>query len=432
MSLRRISSAACAPAGLALALLPGLVAPARADVDSRGELGIETRAFVPDGDARTDAGNVAAISRLIVDADADVKGLDDASFRARVFSRLDPNDSGRSLITPEELYVNLEFGPVRVRAGWQMLNWTATEAFHPADIMNSRILDSSFENPEKLGELILTQRLDIPNGNVEVSVMPLFVAPRLPTRRSPLNLAGPGVPLGEALVLEDDGALVNSRLHGQWALQVQQVWGDADVSLHLVHQVDRQQPLFVFNPASGMVHPIYQGVTQLGGTYAHVIDHLILKLEGAYRRFDRVSAQGALGAVAQRDHVLISLGTEYVLGLGDGSETSLLAEGQALIPTVPDYPEALEPLFQHDIMIGARHAFNDEQSTALLATLVVDAANPEQLLGSASISRRLGESWELLGGFRVFNYPAKDPRNVQGFEHLDGQNHVYVNLSRHF
>jgi hypothetical protein len=432
VSLRRIPGPAWARCGLSLALLPALAAPARADVDSRGELGIETRAFVPDGDARTDAGNVAAISRLIVDADADVKGLDDASFRARIFSRLDPNDSGRSLITPEELYLNVEFGPVRLRAGWQMLNWTATEAFHPADIMNSRILDSSFENPEKLGELILTQRLDIPNGNVEVSVMPLFVAPRLPTRRSPLNLAGPGVPLGEALVLEGDGAVVDSRVHGQWALQVQQVWGDADVSLHLVHQIDRQQPLFVFNPASGMVHPIYQGVTQLGGTYAHVIDHLILKLEGAYRRFDRISPQGPLGALPERDHLLLSVGAEYVLGLGDGSETSLLAEGQASIPTVAGYPEALEPLFQHDLMLGARHAFNDEQSTTLLATIVVDVAHPEQLLGSASISRRLGESWELLGGFRVFNYPPRDPATPQGFEHLHGQNHVYLNLSRHF
>ena len=110
----------------------------------------------------------------------------------------------------------------------------------------------------------------------------------------------------------------------------------------------------------------------------------------------------------------------------------MIAEGQALIPTVAHYPEALEPLFQHDVMIGARHAFNDEQSTALLATLVMDVEHPEQLLASASISRRLGESWELVAGFRVFNYPAKDPRNVQGFEHLDGQNHVYLNLSRHF
>ena len=432
MCLGRISGGGWARGVSLLSLVPALAAPARAEVDSRGEVGVEMRAFAPDDDARTDAGNVAAISRLIVDADADVKSLDDASFRARLFARLDPNDSDRSLITPEELYVNLEFGPVRVRAGWQMLNWTATEAFHPADIMNSRILDSSFENPEKLGELILTQRLDIPNGNLELSVMPLFVAPRLPTRRSPLNLAGPGVPLGAALVLEDDGALVTSRLHGQWAVQLQQVWGDADVSLHLVHQIDRQQPLFVFNPASGMVHPIYQGVLQLGGTYAHVIDHLILKVEGAYRRFDRVSAQGPLGAPPRRDHLLLSLGTEYVLGLGDGSETSLIAEGQALIPTVAHYPEALEPLFQHDVMIGARHAFNDEQSTALLATLVMDVEHPEQLLASASISRRLGESWELVAGFRVFNYPAKDPRNVQGFEHLDGQNHVYLNLSRHF
>jgi hypothetical protein len=177
-------------------------------------------------------------------------------------------------------------------------------------------------------------------------------------------------------------------------VQLQQVWGDADVSLHLVHQIDRQQPLFVFNPASGMVHPIYQGVLQLGGTYAHVIDHLILKVEGAYRRFDRVSAQGPLGAPPRRDHLLLSLGTEYVLGLGVGSETSLIAEGQALIPTVAHYHEALEPLFQHDVMIGARLAFNDagdtlyaRTPTGLWAVAAPPAVSPPRRLAASDSVR---------------------------------------------
>ena len=58
----------------------------------------------------------------------------------------------RTILVVEEAWVEWKAKPFRVRAGFDLLNWTATEAFHPSDILNSRNLDSSIQNYDKLGE----------------------------------------------------------------------------------------------------------------------------------------------------------------------------------------------------------------------------------------------------------------------------------------
>src|SRR5687768_9486515 len=114
---------------LALAsLLLASTAQAEVDVASRGELGFESRVFWPDDTKETYIGNVAMAGRLQVDADSGIEALDEVSARARVFSRLDPVDEVRTRIVPEEVFVNVELEPLRLRMGYQMLNWTATEA----------------------------------------------------------------------------------------------------------------------------------------------------------------------------------------------------------------------------------------------------------------------------------------------------------------
>jgi len=410
-----------------------LASHASADIDSKGELGTESRLFFPDDTKKTDIGNVAVVGRLQVDAELNDPGpVDDLSARARLFSRLDPYDDNRSRVVPEELYLNMELGILRVRAGYQMLNWTATEAFHPADVINSRILDGSFENPEKIGELIGSLRFEIPDGNLEVFVMPLFTEPVLPSTRWPLSLSGPDFQLGEALVLESDGDVTDDVLQAQWGTQIQQTIEDADIALHVIQHIDRSAPLVVLD-STFTPRPVYQALTQVGLTYQHALDTTMLKLEGAYRVFDRPGTRyTAYGLVPRRNHVLVAAGVEQSVSLGAGSETALLLEGQALIPTQGDYPDQLEPLFQHDVMVGMRHAFNDEQSTAILATVIVDVEHPDQLVMGASLNRRLGEEWGLTTGVRLFSIPPDDPDAPVLYERLNDQHQLYLDLKRYF
>lgn len=413
-------------------------AAAQLELESRGELGVESRVFLPDDTVDTDFGNVAMVGRLHADADIGTDALDELSARARVFSRLDPYDELRSRVVPEELYATVELEPVRLRVGYQMLNWTATEAFHPADVINSRILDGAFENPEKLGEPTASLRVEIPEGNVELYAMPFFTAPVLPSSRSPLGFAGPNLSLGAPLVLERDGDLDEQRFQPQGGLQVQQTWGDADVSVHVLHHIDREQPQVVLDLDAGLPRPVYQAVTQLGGTYQHALDGTVLKLEAAYRAFVRpgggvpMGGENVLGALAPRNQVLLAAGVEHGVSRGDGSDTALLLEGQMLIPTQDDFPELLEPLFQHDVLLGVRHAFNDVQSTALLTTVIVDVEQPEQLVVGVSVSRRLGEEWGLTTGLRLLRVPPTDPFAPIGVENLHDDHQLYLDLRRYF
>jgi len=409
-------------------------ARAEVDIESKGELGTESRLFYPDDTKDSDIGNVAVVGRLQVDAELDDPGpIDDLSLRARLFSRLDPYDDHRSRVVPEELYLNAELGMARLRAGYQMLNWTATEAFHPADVINSRILDGSFENPEKIGELIGSLRFEIPDGNLEVFFMPLFTEPVLPSSRSPLSLSGPDFELGDALVLERDGDVTDDAFQPQWGTKIEQTIGSADIAVHAIQHIDRSAPLIVLDGATFTPRPVYQALTQVGFTYQHALDTTLLKLEGAYRAFDRPGARYTrYGLVPRRNHVLASAGVEQSVSLGGGSESALLLEGQALIPTQGDYPDQLEPLFQHDVLIGMRHAFNDEQSTAILMTVIADVEHPDQLVMGASLSRRLGEEWGMTTGVRLFHLPPDDPDAPVLYERLHAQHHVYFDLKRYF
>lgn len=405
-----------------------LAALAQPEVESRGELGSESRVFLPDDDDRTDAGNVAMFGRLNVNGEYEA-----LSARARMFSRLDPYDSVRTRVVPEEIWLQAELEPLRLRVGYQMINWSATEAFHPADVINSRILDGNFENPEKIGEPIAALRVEIPNGNVELMFMPVFTAPVFPSTRSRLSLSGSEIALGEPLVLERDGDVTGKRLQPQWAAVVQQTWGDADVALHLFQQIDRSAPLVVLEPATFSVRPMYQAVTQLDVTYQHVIERSIVKVEAAYRRFERPAMDmTAYGPVPERDHVLAAAGFEHGLDGVDGAELSLLVEGQVLIPLVDDFPKLQKPLFEHDVLFGVRHAWNDEASRALLATVIVDVEDPARLVFGAAYNQRLGEEWGVTAGLRLLRYPPKDRDQKVLYEYLHDAHHLYLNLTRYF
>lgn len=415
---------------LAVAALAIAAGDTRAEdaIASRGELGFESRVFRPDDDAATKDWNTTTIGRLYVDAE---KGR--VAARARVFSRFDPGDRERSVFIPEELWAELNASPVRLRAGYQMLNWTATEAFHPADVINSRYFDSAIENPEKLGEPMVSARVAIPNGNVEAMFMPFFTRPIFPSRRSRWNLGGPGLALGEALVLRRDGTVTNETFVSQWAVRAQQTWGSADISVHVLQNIDRYLPIPVFDVATFTARPLFQPVTQFGGTYQQAIGGLLVKVEAAYRALYRPeSKMTAYGPIPQRDHFLGAIGFEYGVPHDGGGESTWLLEGQLFLPRNRNLPAFYEPLFQHDVLAGYRYAWNDEDSKAIFLGAIVDVARPKEFFVNIGYSQRLGETWGLQAGARFVRVPARNPGAPVLYEWLNDAHQVYANLLRYF
>jgi len=387
---------------------------------SRGEAAGEARVFTDDGRDETEDAGLGMFTRLEAGYR---KGR--LRFRVRGFARVDRLDDSRDIAAFEEAWLDYRAGVWQARAGFQLLNWTATEAFHPADIINSRNLDSNIESPEKLGELMFSLRRRVGQGGLTVYYMPRFEEPRLPGATSRLSFAPPGFDIGDALRLEGD-RLTDDRDETQWGLRFTQVVGNADLSLHYLDHVDRQFPAIAVDPEGGELRPVYLGVQDWGLTYLHILGGWIFKLEAAYKDFEETTNP----ELALPDHSQAAFGLEYGWVYAGGAEGTAIVEGQNLFG-LEEEERAAVSVFQRDFLIGYRHAWNDILGRELLITAIFDAERGREFLINANYKQRLSDTWSVETGLRWIEAPPDDFPPV-GLELLDESNQLYLTLSRFF
>ena len=390
---------------------------------SQGEIAYEARGFTDDHIDSTEDWNQGVFARL------------DTSWRKgpwrmslRGFGRVDSEDDSRNIAALEEAWVGFRKRGWEAILGFQMVNWTATEAFHPADVVNSRNLDSDLERPEKLGELMLSVRRRIADGGLTLYYLPRFEEPRLPEASNRLSFAPPGTSIGDALWLDDDGSLSGSNSGSQWGFRFTQTLGDADISVHYLDHMDRLNPAFQLDFLAGEVVPVYQRVEDFGATWLQIFGALIVKVEYAYKDF--ADQTGALAALQQVDHQAGAFGFEYSWTGGAGWETTLLLEGQSILDTSEEERYALSA-FQRDILVGWRHSWNDVMGRQLLATFIFDTERSNEYLFNASYEQRLSDTWKIRGGVRYIDAAPKDVFPI-GLENLDEDNQVFLTVSRFF
>jgi len=361
---------------------------ANADTFSRGSVSIESRGYQPDDADDTEDFGVALVTRLEIKYRPGALNL-----VLRGLARFDAVDSTRNVAALEDAYVGYEAGPLSLRVGSQILNWTTTEAFHPADIINSRNFDSDLESLEKFGEPMVELRLRILQGGLSLYYMPMRIEPKLLPAESRLSFVPSGVELGDAIWLDRNGSKSEDLFEHQGAVQLNQTIGPADIALHVVDHSDRQQPAFTIDPSSGELRPVYFSVTQFGLTYVHVLGSLLLKLEGAHRRMREPDPVEAPDVVAYPDHQQVAGGLEYNWTTPGGSDATFIAEGQAVIAD-RKFRQQLN-LFQSDVFFGYRHAFSDEQGREILLGFIVDVEKPYEYLASVRYQQRLSDTWSI-------------------------------------
>lgn len=401
------------------------------DWKSKGETTLESRLFEDDHEAQTQDSGLGMFARL----ELDVK---QGPWRAnlRGFGRLDRKDSERDLTAIEEFWAGYRDERWEARLGYQMLNWTATEAFHPADMVNSRNLDSNIENPEKLGELMLSLRRRLGEGGLTFYYMPYLEAPRLPGGESRLSFLPAGGVYRNAVWVKDRDELADDDWADQFGLRFNQTIGDVDFSLHYLDHLDRSQPQVALDFDNGIqVTPVYFRVVDLGLTYLQVIGPVIFKLEAGHRDFVEADAVllaqiGSTGVTQPLDHDQIAFGLEYGLSHENGSETTWLLEGMTVTGVNKDERAALSP-WQRDMLAGVRHAFNDTMSREILVTTIVDLERSHELLINLSYKQRLSDTWSIQTGARFVDAPQKGDA-ARGLEFLDQSNQVFLNVSRFF
>lgn len=445
-AVRRGAAMGLAAAGVCL--LAGPAAAKKLKVESQGQLSIEGRVFSDDEIDRTQDTGLGLSGRL--EAQAKYKPFD---ARLRLFSRVDGLDETRNLVNIEELYLGFKMKPVRVRAGYQLLNWSATEAFHPADMLNARNYDSRLENPEKLGEPMVEVEVRFWEGNISAYYMPVRRAPILPRAESRLSPFPKllDIPIGQPLFAGRDRKIGEGWLEHQWAVRIEQSLGDADLSLHVFQHVDRSQPTQVVDLATGDIRPLFHFVTQVGGTWQQVFGPVVGKLEVGHREFGYPDAPVApspdrpppyrLIHREMLDHTQIAAGLEFGWGIGQG-EGTVIVEGQVMI--VYDEARLAEPdlgPFQKDVLVGYRHRFNDVAGTRLQGGVMVDVDDPtgEQMI-VAQFERRLGDVWSLSANLRaILAEPQPDLEDralaelrAVGMERWNNANELNLTLSRFF
>ena len=401
------------------------VLPLHAKTKSGGDVSLTSRVFTPDDDPSTDDWGVTTDARL------EFKAKQAGGFRQelRVLGRAAAVDESRSDLILEEFWAGWRGDWLDVLVGARLINWSATEAFHPADIINSRNLDSDIENAEKIGEPMASVRARLWQGGLTAFFMPLRLAPRLPGPRSRLNFSQ-GQPLGKTLWSNRDEGIDDGPWTSQWAARFDQTFAGLDLALHYVDHQDRHQPAIILEPNSGRIHPVYRRVKRYGGTAAQVLGEWILKAEVDHRRFDALDMgpQYQVLNPGAADHTAVAFGLEWGWGYSSGSEGTVLLEGQWMIADASaDELETLGP-FQRDILLGYRHALNDVEGTELLVGVIIDTQRPDECIANVTFTRRINDQWSLDSGLRIMNAPeSKSLLHAQHEAHS-----VQLSLTRFF
>lgn len=417
---------------LAAALAHGREGPT---VETGGEIALEARVFEADQDARTRDQGLALFGRFEWQL-----RQGEAEARLRAFGRVDARDSKRSLAAIEEAFVQWKRGRLRLRVGADIVNWSATEAFHPADVLNARNFDSDIENFEKLGEPMIAVQAGLASGAVQLLLMPVYVDSVFPSPRSRLNLAPAGTDL-QARVRRFDrhGRFTRKRTGAQYALRVQQTIGSAEIAAHYLEHLDRVQGMPVLDLGDAKPALVFQTQRQSGFTYQQALDNGVLaKLEMAWNRFRRPADPAAAAREANiafggepfpdRDHALYAGGLEYAIEHGWGTST-LVLEAQALTGVGRAFWPTLSP-FPRNVLLGYRLALSTADSRELRVGFIANVDDSAQRFLNVAWEQRLGEQFKLRAGARIFK--GVKTAAPAGFDALRRGDHAFANLEYHF
>ncbi len=391
------------------------------------------------------------------------------NFTFTPFARIDQHDDERTHADIRELYWRKSDETYELRAGIRRVFWGVTESQHLVDVINQDDFIENIDGEDKLGQPMINLALIRDWGTLDVFVLPYFRERSFPGDEGRLR---------PALTVDDDhpqyesdreekhvdGALRWSRSMGAWDIGVSYFDGtNRDPRLLvspgtpqpvpdpatlppicLVTPTLPQCQVTVFFPDAQLV-PRYDQVQQLGLDVQTIVGGWAWKLE-AIRRESKAEQFTAVAAGFEYTYVGV-FGSALDVGvLGEylwdsrgrldpdsqqafaqrrfqSGEGFTLAEAMALANLKA---KTYSP-FEDDIFVGTRIAFNDVQSSDILAGVIVDRET-KAVFGSIEANRRLTDNWKLSLESRFFSGLDKlDP--LYSFSEDD---YLMVELIRYF
>ena len=324
------------------------------------------------------------------------------------FFRLDQHDPERTYWDIREATWQWNADYWELRAGIRHVFWGVTESKHLVDIINQTDLTENIDGEAKLGQPMVNFALIPSWGTID-----FFALIGFRERRFFGEDSRPGLPFP----VDTDNSIFESsrgRKHIDWAIRWSDSIGLWDIGVYHFKGTTRD-PRFlpqVEDDELGLV-PVYELIDQTGVDLQLTMGGWLWKLE-ALNRF----GQGDRFAAATG-------GFEYTFNnvKSSGLDLGLLAE----YSYDERGPLALTPL-QNDIFFGSRLAFNDVQSTQILAGAAVDYDNGSTFI-NVEASRRFGNSWTLDLQARAFVNVSPEDLFLYGIRQDD---YLQISWAWHF
>ena len=305
------------------------------------------------------------------------------------FMRIDQHDSDRTHFDIRELTYLRAADSWELRLGVRKVFWGVVEFQHLVDIINQTDLVENIDAEDKLGQPMINLALIQSWGTVDMFVMPYFRERNFPGRQGRLRTQPP---VAEDLASFESDA---KEKHIDAAVRYSHYFGDWDIGLSHFYGTSRD-PRFiptVINADNLVLAPFYDTINQTSLDLQATKGNILWKLEALHRSGQSETYNALAG------------GFEYTFVGIFGSQIDLGVLGEY---HYDDRDETATTIFQDDIGMGTRLAFNDAQSTEALIGLVIDRDNGSKFFNIEG-SRRIGDSWllELQGRF-LFDMARSD------------------------
>ncbi len=298
------------------------------------------------------------------------------SFITRLFGRWDQADEARSHADIREMMWLKAAENWELQVGIGKVFWGVAESRHLVDIINQSDLVENIDLEEKLGQPMVDLTLIQDWGTLDFFVLPYFRERTFPgvqgrPRTQPYVDTRKVIYESARKQQHIDYALRYAHSIDQWDLGLSYFYGTNRDPL-LLPEFDSKGELLA-------LIPYYRIIRQYGLDLQGTFDAWLLKLEVMQRFGTNTRYLGVVG------------GFEYTFYgvFGSSADIGVLTEY-----LYDSRGQQADTPFQDDILVGARLALNDEQSTEILLGPLVDRQT-NSISYNLEASRRLGDSWKM-------------------------------------
>jgi len=327
-------------------------------------------------------------------------------FRLVPFYREDSRDSHRSHFDIREAYWLYRGDKWEILAGLNKVFWGVAEARHLVDIINQTDLVEDIDLEDKLGQPMINITTARDWGTVDFFLLPGFRERTFPGKKGRLRTP---IPVDASDVEYESGSEDN---HVDIALRYSNYFGDWDVGTYYFYGTGRE-PRLLPNATGTRLIPHYDIIHQTGVDIQYTKDAWLWKFEGIAREGQGDTFGATVAGFEYTFYQILETAKDF------GVLFEYLYDGR---------DESAPPiLFDNDIFAALRFAFNDVQSTEILAGFAWDPDTSESFY-NLEAERRIGSRMSLEVRARIFTNAGRRDL-LYSFEQDD---YVQVRLSWYF